>query len=155
MNTNSVFPNSQNLYERDFHLWVKTNTQLLKNNRFHEVDWQNLIEELDSMGRREKRELKSRLIVLIEHLLKLKYWETERAANARGWRITAIEQRRQIQLLLEDSPSLETLLPNLFPDCYQKARQDTLQKYQLPENQFPSDPAFDVKEALNSDFLIE
>ena len=106
MNTNSVFPNSQNLYERDFHLWVKTNTQLLKNNRFHEVDWQNLIEELDSMGKREKRELKSRLIVLIEHLLKLKYWETERAANARVWRITAIEQRRQIQLLLEDSPTL-------------------------------------------------
>ncbi|MBV9390199.1 MAG: DUF29 domain-containing protein [Chroococcidiopsidaceae cyanobacterium CP_BM_ER_R8_30] len=71
------------LYEQDFYLWLQQIAQLLKVRNFEEVDWDNLIEEIESMGRSEKRELKSRLIVLIEHLLKLMYWEAERENTER------------------------------------------------------------------------
>ncbi|HBE58627.1 MAG TPA: DUF29 domain-containing protein [Cyanobacteria bacterium UBA11149] len=144
---------NQILYEQDFYLWIQTTAQLLKERRFEEVEWSNLIEEIESMGRSEKKELKSRLIVLIEHLLKLMYWESEKAYNARGWRNTVVEQRRQICLSLEDSPSLRSLLVDMFRDSYHIAREDTLQKYQLSSNLFPLDPPFTLEDVLNSDYL--
>lgn len=143
------------LYQQDFYLWIQTTTQLLKERRFEDVDWENLIEEIESMGRSEKKELKSRLIVLIEHLLKLMYWEAEKEYNARGWRNTIVEQRTQIELCLEDSPSLRLLLTDLFLNCYQKARSDALLKYQLPADFFPAEPPFKLEDVLNSDYLPE
>ncbi len=155
------------LYEQDFYLWIQTTAKLLKEHRFQEVDLENLfqlkkkrkrenlIEEIESMGRSEKKELKSRLIVLIEHLLKLIYWEAEKAYNARGWRDTIVEQRRQIDFSLEDSPSLRPLLTDLFLDSYQKARSDALRKYQLPADFFPTEPPFTLEDVFNPDYLPE
>jgi Domain of unknown function DUF29 len=145
-------PFNQILYEQDFYLWIQTTTKLLKERHFEDVDWENLIEEIESMGRSEKKEVKSRLIVLIEHLLKLMYWEVEKTYNARGWRDT-VEQRIQIELSLEDSPSLRPLLTDLFLDCYQKARSSALRKYQLPADFFPAEPPFTLEDVLNSDYL--
>jgi hypothetical protein len=68
--TNQSFVNIHNLYEQDFYLWTQTIVQNLKENKLNEIDISNLIEEIESMGRSEKRELKSRLIVLLMHLLK-------------------------------------------------------------------------------------
>jgi hypothetical protein len=141
------------LYEQDFYLWLQQTAQLLKVRNFEEVDWDNLIEEIESMGRSEKRELKSRLIVLIEHLLKLVYWEAEKENNANGWRSTIVEQRNQIELSLEDSPSLKPLLVEIFLDCYGKARKNTLQKYQLSANFFPEEPPFQLEDVLNPNYL--
>ena len=146
---------NQILYEQDFYLWIQTTAQLLKDGRFEEVEWSNLIEEIESMGRSEKKELKSRLIVLIEHLLKLMYWESEKVYNARGWRNTVVEQRRQICLSLEDSPSLRSLLADMFLDCYHIAREDTVRKYQLSSNLFPLEPPFTLEYVLNYDYLPE
>ncbi|HAZ43618.1 MAG TPA: DUF29 domain-containing protein [Cyanobacteria bacterium UBA11369] len=153
METRSQPQFNQVLYEQDFYLWIQTTAKLLKDRRFEDVDWENLIEEIESMGRSEKKELKSRLIVLIEHLLKLMYWEAEKAYNARGWRNTIVEQRRQIGLSLEDSPSLRPLLGEMFPDCYCIAREDTLRKYQLSSDLFPTEPPFTLEDVLNSDYL--
>ncbi|MBF2047016.1 MAG: DUF29 domain-containing protein [Elainella sp. C42_A2020_010] len=146
---------ASSLYEQDFYLWLQQMAQLLKIRNFEEVDWDNLIEEIESMGRSEKRELKSRLIVLIEHLLKLIYWEAEKGNNAHGWRSTIIEQRNQIELALEDSPSLGSLLPEIFLDCYKKARQGALRKYQLSNDLFPEEPPFQVEDLLNPNYLPE
>ena len=143
------------LYEQDFYLWIQTTAKLLKERRFEEVDLENLIEEIESMGRSERKGLKSRLIVLIEHLLKLMYWEAEKLDNARGWRSTIVEQRTQIELSLEDSPSLRPLLTDLFLDCYQKARSTALRKYQLPADFFPVEPPFTLEDILNPDYLPE
>ncbi|GFE70516.1 DUF29 domain-containing protein [Chroococcus sp. FPU101] len=137
------------LYEKDFYLWLQTTTELLKNQQLEQIDWENLIEEIESMGRSERKEIKSRLIIIIEHLLKLAYWESEKEYNSRGWRNTIIEQRRQIDLTLEDSPSLKAVLSESFLDCYQKARTDTLQKTQLSPNVLPSEPPFTLSEVLN------
>jgi hypothetical protein len=134
-------------------LWIQTTVKLLSEGKLEELDIENLIEEIDSMGRREKKELKTRLIVLIEHLLKLQYWTKEKNYNARGWRNTVVEQRRQIAYSLADSPSLKSILNDVFLECYQDARNDTLRKYQLPSELFPEDSPFSLLEVLDADFL--
>jgi hypothetical protein len=144
---------SKNLYEQDFYLWLQTTANLLENNKFDELDIGNLIEEINSMGRSEKKELKSRLITLIEHILKLEYWQLEKENNARGWRNTVAEQRLQIELTLEDSPSLRNMLDDIFEECYQKARQYILKRYQLSPELFPENPPFSVVDVLNPDYL--
>jgi hypothetical protein len=105
------------------------------------------------MGRSEKKELKTRLVVLIEHLLKLQYWIEEKDDNARGWRNTVVEQRRQITYTLADSPSLKAILNDVFLPCYQDAKKDTINKYQLPSNLFPEEPPFSLAQVLNADFI--
>ena len=144
---------NQILYEQDFYLWIQTTAKLLKERRFEDVDWESLIEEIESMGRSEKKEVKSRLIVLLEHLLKLMYGEAEKTCNARGWRDTIVEQRIHIELSLEDSPSLRPILTELFLDCYQKARSTALRKYQLRADFFPAEPPFTLEDVLDSDYL--
>ena len=84
------------LYEQDFYLWIQKTVELLQQGKLGQLDVENLIEEIDSMGKSQRRELKTRLTVLIEHLLKLQYWTTEKEYNARGWLNTIVEQRRQI-----------------------------------------------------------
>jgi hypothetical protein len=146
---------TKTLYEEDFYLWLQETAKLLKEQEFEKLDLKNLIEEIEAMGRSEKRELENRLTTIIEHLLKLIYWTDEKDYNARGWRGTVIEQRRQLHRLLKDSPSLKRLLPEILPDCYQAAREDTLKKYQLPSAMFPVEPPFTLEEILNSDYLPE
>ena len=141
------------LYERDFYAWIQTTVKILKQRKLDQLDITNLIEEIDSMGRSEKKELKTRLIVLIEHLLKLKYWTEEKNYNARGWRNTVVEQRRQITYTLEDSPSLKPILKDIFLDCYRDARHDTLRKYQLPSKLFPDESPFSLFDVLDDDFI--
>ncbi|MCL1471373.1 DUF29 domain-containing protein [Argonema antarcticum] len=145
--------NTSNLYEQDFYLWLKTTTKLLKEKKLELVDFDNLIEEIESMGRSEKKELKSRLTTLIEHLLKIQYWQAEKANNARGWRQTIVEQRRQLEYLLEDSPSLRELLAEIWIECYVNARKDILKKYELDAEIFPREPEFTLEDILNADYI--
>lgn len=155
INISSQSNMSKTLYKEDFYLWTQETAKLLKKNRFQELDLENLIEEIETMGRSEKRELESRITRIIEHLLKLVYWTAEKERNLRGWRGTVIEQRRQIQRLLRDSPSLKRLPGEIFLDCYQVARKDTLQKYQLSPKMFPIQCPFTIEEILNPDYLPE
>jgi hypothetical protein len=147
--------NTSNLYENDFYLWVQTTAKLLKEKKLDMVDFDNLIEELESMGKSDKKELKSRITTLIEHLLKIKYWQSEKANNARGWRQTIVEQRRQLEYLLEDSPSLRGLLAEIWLECYVNARKDLIKKYELDAEIFPSEPAFSLEDILNEDYIPE
>jgi len=145
--------NNKTLYDQDFYLWIQTTIQHLQERNLEQLDIENLIEEIDSMGRSEKKELKTRLVVLIEHLLKLQYWIEEKDDNARGWRNTVVEQRRQITYTLADSPSLKAILNDVFLPCYQDAKKDTINKYQLPSNLFPEEPPFSLAQVLNVDFI--
>jgi hypothetical protein len=143
------------LYDQDLHLWLVKTAALLKKKRFEELDLENLIEEIESMGKRERRELANRLTTIIEHLLKLTYWTEVKEENARGWRVTIVEQRRQIIRLLADSPSLKPWLEEIFLECYEAARRDTIKANYLPENIFPLQPFVTVEELLNLDYLPE
>lgn len=151
---NAEHHSESSLYESDFYQWVQQTAAALKAKAFNQVDWTNVIEEIEGMGRSERRELKSRLIVLLEHLLKLQYWTLERTSNERGWRNTVIEQRRQIQLVLDDSPSLRALLDDLYADAYRQAREDLMLKAQLPEAAIPQGQSYTLAEALNSKALL-
>jgi len=140
----------KSLYDRDFYLWIQTTAQQLKEGQFNEIDIPNLIEEIESMGRSEKRELKSRLIVLLMHLLKWQYQPEKRSEN---WRITISEQRICIEELLEDSPSLQPLVSEVFDDCYQKSRLKASEETGIKLNFFPKESPFTLEETLKTSLL--
>lgn len=141
-----------NLYEQDFYLWTQITAEQLKENKFNEIDKINLIEEIESMGRSEKRELKSRLIVLLMHLLK---WHYQPEKRSESWRSTITEQRICIEGLLEDSPSLKPLLSEVFEDCYQKARLKASDETGIKLNFFPKESPFSLEETLESSYVNE
>lgn len=142
--------NSKSLYDRDFYLWIQTTAQQLKEGQFNEIDIPNLIEEIESMGRSEKRELKSRLIVLLMHLLK---WPYQPEKRSESWRSTISEQRICIEGLLEDSRSLQPLISEVFDDCYQKARLKASEETGIKLNFFPKESPFTLEETLQVSFL--
>ncbi|GDZ93400.1 hypothetical protein PA905_12360 [Planktothrix agardhii CCAP 1459/11A] len=150
INSSTTRPNT--LYEQDFYLWIQTTVQQLKENKLNEIDIPNLIEEIESMGRSEKRELKSRLIVLLMHLLK---WHYQPEKRSESWRSTITEQRICIEGLLEDSPSLKPLLSEVFEDCYQKARLKASDETGIKLNFFPKESLFSLEETLESSYVNE
>ncbi|MBD1925776.1 DUF29 domain-containing protein [Trichocoleus sp. FACHB-90] len=143
-------PNPNSLYEQDFYLWIQTTAQQLKEGRFKEIDIISLIEEIESMGKSEKRELKIRLIILLMHLLKWQYPPEKRSAS---WRSTITEQRICIEGLLEDSPSLQPLISEVFDDCYQKARLKASDETGIKLSFFPKESPFTPEESLKYSFL--
>jgi hypothetical protein len=139
-----------NLYDQDFYLWIETISKQLKAGKFAEIDLANLIEEIESMGKSEKRELKSRLIVLLMHLLK---WQYQPEKRSESWRSTITEQRICIELLLEDSPSLQPLFIEIFADCYEKARLKASEETGIKLNFFPKESPFSLEETLKNYLL--
>jgi len=110
---------TKTLYNQDFSLWIEETVNQLKAREFHEVDWENLIEEVESLGKRDKRELKNRLITLFEHILKRNYVPLPDCY--RGWEVTIKRTQSQLKDILADSPSLRNLLLEIYRDCYHEA----------------------------------
>ncbi|MFM7713350.1 MAG: DUF29 domain-containing protein, partial [Microcystis sp.] len=110
------------LYEKDYYLWIEKTISLLENHQFSDLDLDNLIEEISDMGKSQRQSLKSYLTRLLEHLLKLVYWQSELEYNQRGWKNEIRNFRLQIKQIIEDSPSLNPYLSEIFLPCYQNAR---------------------------------
>jgi hypothetical protein len=106
--------NIQKLHDRDFNLWVEQTAIALKNRDIKAMDWDNLIEEIEDMGASQKRALRSYTQRLIEHILKLNYWDLEKERCGDGWRIEIANFREQIANILEDSPSLNNYLEDNY-----------------------------------------
>ncbi|MCI4626905.1 MAG: DUF29 domain-containing protein [Candidatus Magnetoovum sp. WYHC-5] len=108
----------KSLYDSDFYQWALYNAELLKQGKFTEIDIDNIAEELEDMGKNNKRELESRLMVLIMHLLK---WQYQPIRRSESWRATINTQRVEIERLLKNSPSLkhniETVIDEAFKDA--------------------------------------
>lgn len=96
-------PNAQDLYETDFLQWIETTVQKIQNQDYGAVDWENLVEEIEDMGRRERQSLESNFIVLVIHLLK---WQSQPQQRSGSWKGSIIEHRRRVNKALKDSPSL-------------------------------------------------
>jgi mRNA-degrading endonuclease RelE of RelBE toxin-antitoxin system len=141
------------LYESDYHLWVLETVKQLQNGDLDSLDWENLIEEVLDLSKREKRKLQSLLKTLLEHLLKLKYWDNEIARNQRHWRGEIANFRQQIQYQLEDSPSLKSYLDEIFFQCYQDARVIASEKSGLPLPAFPEEPIAPLDQVLDENWL--
>jgi len=145
------------LYENDFHAWIQHQIHLLKVGKTSELDIENLIEELKDMGRSNVRELESRFIILIAHLLKwqfqLNQLQTQwQKFEGQSWRKTIIEQRSQISYLLEDMPSLNRMLQNTVIKTYPKAVRFAVDETNLPESTFPEHCPYTVTQLLDKQF---
>lgn len=142
----------KSLYESDYLLWTEDIVAKLKARNFDRVDIENLIEEIEALGRFEKREIKSRLKTLLEHLLKRIYINMPDCFN--GWENTIEEQREEIMEELMDSPSLKRFWDELFELSWQGALRKVRKEYQTKGFQFPDTWQFkrDTNSILNINF---
>ncbi len=145
--------NIKKLYEQDFNLWLETTVKQISTEDFSSVDWENLLEELESLSARDKRELESRLEVLLNHLLKRIYVPS--IYDNRGWELTIQEQRRQLQKLLKQSPSLRRYFAEVFEDCWNFALSQTKKAY--PKGSFPDKWEYsrDIDGLLSEEFWLK
>ena len=118
---------TQSLYEQDIVLWVEETVAKLRAKDFESLDLENLIEEVASLGISQRKELLSRLTTLIEHLLKRIY--IPMPDNYRGWENTIREQRRQLNFILSDAPSLKSIWLMSFERAWQVSLQDVRDEY--------------------------
>ncbi|MEA5514149.1 DUF29 domain-containing protein [Nodularia sp. UHCC 0506] len=155
MVTPIIQPATQTLYDQDYYLWVRTTINQLRTGQFAAVDLDNLLEELENMGRSQKRAIKSLLIKLLEHLLKLKCWDTERERNQGHWKGEIRTFRRQITDELKDSPSLKPYILEIFDQCYQEARKEASDRSQLMIDLFPLIPIGSLEQILDENWFPE
>lgn len=149
-------------YEQDFHQWIEHHITLLKEGRFHEIDAEHLIEELEDMGKSNLHALESRLLVLIAHLLK---WHIQlpimkgqilyQNYDGKSWRDTIIEQRARIALLLERIPSLKSRMQEVVGGIYPRAVTLAMRETKLSQDCFPVVCPYTIEQLLDDDFFPE
>ena len=144
---------SRPLYDADYQLWIDDTVAHLQSRNFDALDLENLIEEIESLGRSDKRALKSYLMRLCEHFFKLCYWKTERDRCFRGWSLEITNFRIRISTILGDSPSLKRYLEDNFLSEYQNARRAFLKAGALRNTTIPEQPWFTLEQALDHDWL--
>jgi len=138
------------IYERDFYAWTQIQATLLREQQFTQLDLDHLIEEIESMGRSERRQLLSRLEILLMHLLK---WQHQSELRGRSWELTIVEQRRRIAKLLSANPSLHNQLPDLLPEAYDDATFGAMRETGLPQATFPALCPWTMEEVLGDGWL--
>ena len=138
------------LYDEDFVRWVEATIACLKERDTEQLDWDGLIEEIEDLGKSAKRELESRLSVLLAHLLKRCYINSPN--DYRGWQLTILEQRNALKRLLKQSPSLKGYFQDVLDDVYQDALAEASAAY--PASEFPQAAPFgkELQALLTEDF---
>lgn len=137
-------------YNKDFYAWLIKSAELLRNNRFAEVDIEQIAKELEAISKSEKRELMSRLTVLLAHLLK---WQFQSAVRSRSWKNTILTQRIDISGLLEDSPSLQYDLGDKLAVAYEKAKLSAEDETGIDKIHFPEQCPYSFAQILEKDFF--
>lgn len=141
------------LYDTDFYAWTQRQAELLRAEEFDEVDWNNLIEEIETLGRSDKREVDSRLEVLLMHLLKWRYQTAPRGLpRGKSWRVTVDEQRRRLEKLLKESPSLHAQLDTFVAEAYPGAIRAATVETGLPASTFPAECPWTPAQVLDEAF---
>jgi len=137
------------LYEADFYGWIQTQAAMLRAKNFVALDLENLVEEIESMGKSEKRELESRLEVLLMHLLKWRYQPERRSTS---WELTIEEQRRRLALHLAENPSLKSKIADVFPVAYELAVFSATKETKLHRSVFPTQCPWTFEQATDPGF---
>lgn len=140
------------LYEQDAYTWALRNAELIRTHRFGEVDWEHVAEEIEAVGKSEWRELESRLIVLLAHLLK---WQYQAEGRGRSWQATIKEQRYRVRRVLESNPGLKSHLDTILRDAFTTAVLVATRETNLDESTFPEVCPFSFETILDSDFWPE
>lgn len=139
----------QNLYDTDFYAWIQEQAKLLRHQEWSQLDLLNLIEEIESLGKQQRAELRNRLKVLIGHLLK---WEYQAERRSRSWLMTIRVQRRDPQELLEENPSLKRYLEEALQKIYDSSRDLATGETNLPLKTFPENCPYTLEEIFRDGF---
>lgn len=141
------------LYNQDFLVWTQQQAECLKKGRWAELDVEHLVEELETLGRSEQKELGSYLQVLLMHLLKCQY-QPER--KTKSWVNTISNCRNKIQDCLEDTPSLQRFLEDWewIQKYYRRARRDAANEIQIPIKIFSIECLFSIEQIIDPEFFI-
>ena len=132
-------------YEQDFYRWTQEQAELLKAGALSQLDVENLIEEIESMGKSQKRALLSRMTVLLMHLLK---WDYQPDRRSGSWKSTIITQRKEIKRLLKDNPGLKSIITEMLNETYLDAAEIASAETELPESTFPETCPYTVEHLM-------
>lgn len=138
------------LYEQDYYLWIDSTVKLLQQERLSELDIANLIEEVEDMGKSEKRAVESNLEIVLMHLLKYKY-QPSKISNS--WLLSIFEHRKRLRRIFKDSPSLKAYVREIFDESYQNARKMASLETNLSIDSFPMESPFEIDQCLDLDYL--
>lgn len=137
------------LYKSDFYSWTRQQADLIRQGRLGELDLDNILEELESMGRSEHRQLSHRLDVLLMHLLKWKYQPDHRSSS---WRGSIEEQRFRVQKVLKNNPGLQPEVNVILVDAYHVSRISAFKETGLSKDTFPLECPWNYQEVIDDDF---
>ena len=128
------------LYDQDFLAWTRDQADALRRRSANELDWENLLEEVECLGKQQRSELRNHLIILLVHLLK---WRLQPDRRSRSWALTIAEQRRESERMVVENPSLKAELDDLLESAYRIARLRAARQSRLSIKAFPDDNPFD------------
>jgi hypothetical protein len=137
------------LYDQDFYAWANEQAALLRAGKLSAADIEHIAEEIESMGKTEKREMVSRLTVLLLHLLK---WQYQQMLRGSSWRTTIIVQRLQLADHLDDNPSLQAKADEIVPRAYRLALAETAAETGLSQNTFRPACPWSFDQIMSADF---
>jgi hypothetical protein len=143
------------LYDRDFYEWIQQNVDLLRRGCVEQADLVHIAEEIEDLGKRDRRAITSRLEVLVMHLLKWRYQPEKRdTPSGRSSGLSKImEQRRRVERILKDSPSLKPFAACALAESYLHAATRASLETGIPLNQFPAESPFTLVQVLDDEFL--
>ena len=142
--------NIKSSYNKDFHAWALRNAELIRQGRLADIDAEHIAEELEDMGKSEARRLESHLTVLIAHLLK---WQAQPERRGKSWENTIKEQRRQVEKVLRQNPSLKARLDDIYYDAYENAIYQAYAETGIDDQIFRELPPFSYENAMNPEFF--
>lgn len=137
------------LYDADFYTWAMDQADAARRRSANEMDWDNLAEELETLGRSEKRELYSRYVILLHHLLK---WRYQPKRRSRSWEVSIRNARDDLDRHMRDNPGLKPFEPEEFSSAYRKARRNAAFEMKIDENDIPETSPFLIEQVRNEDF---
>jgi Domain of unknown function DUF29 len=145
---NAVLPAAA-LYEKDWYTWSMENARLLRAGKLDQVDLNQIAEEIEDMGKSEKRAIESHLRVLLMHLLK---WQFQPGLQGATWRHSIDNARIDLEDLFDENPALRARFDEFIPKEYKHAKRDAMYETGLPEANFPIACPYDSSQILNIEF---
>lgn len=139
-----------NLYEEDFYDWTQEQAKLLRERVWDSLDIENLAEEIESLGKQQRQELRNRLGILLGHLLK---WEFQPNKRSKSWFVTMREQRRRILEHLKENPSLKPYLPEALEKAYKDGIDLAVRETSLTDEDFPDECPYPIEQVLDATFF--
>jgi len=148
-NPKTALMSERKLYEADFYAWTQEQAELLRSQQWSQIDLPNLVEEIESLGKQQRQELRNRLSVLLGHLLK---WEYQPQRRSRSWLATLRIQRLDLAELLKDNPSLKPYFEDALRTAYLRGVELAVGETDLPGSTFTTDCPYSLTELLDSRF---